>query len=66
MAKRLGPSEFEGNGLHESGVQGLETAHEKMQIIKRTEQDPDGKVDLDAKPDKWRHGGLESTRDKIL
>lgn len=65
MPRRPGPSEFEGRGVHPFGHFGIARAQEKARLIKRTEQDPDGPVDLDAKADKWRHGGLESVHDKI-
>jgi len=65
----LGPSEFEGTGPSRSGIFGqahaaLLSAAEKLRIIHRTEQDPDvPPIDLDATPDKWRHGGVNSTSD---
>jgi hypothetical protein len=54
-------SEFEGEGPRRSGVFAhLLSAAEKLRIIRRTEQDPDREpVDLDAEPDKWRHGGVK-------
>ena len=58
MAK-LKESEFEKDGMKPAGVQGAETASDKMKIIYRTGQDPDGgAVDLDKEPDNtWGNGG---------
>jgi len=69
MSSQLGPSEFEGTGPTRSGVFGkaheaLLTAAEKLRIIRRTEQDPDiPPIDLEATPDKWKHGGVNSVTD---
>jgi len=62
---RAGRSEFEKDGVHNSGVFGKSDAHEKLTIMKRTEEDPNGLVDLDAEPDKFEHGGIHSLADLI-
>ena len=64
--KKLGPSEFEGSGPARSGVYGLATAEEKLRVIYRTEQDPDISADIEAEPDKWKHGGVNSNEDLKL
>lgn len=64
-------SEFEGQpgktpGLKPSGIFGNWRPWERLRLLYRTEQDPDdATVDLNAKADKWRHGGIpEQVRDK--
>jgi hypothetical protein len=61
--KKLAASEFEGSGPAASGVYGTATAEEKLRLIYRTEQDPDVAADIEAEPDKWKHGGIESIKD---
>lgn len=62
--KRVGPSEFERSGPAKSGVFGRSKAWEKLRLIVRIEQTPDG-ADINATPDKWKHGGLEHPTDKL-
>lgn len=50
--KKLGPSEFEGDGVHPFGSYGTENAWEKRLYTVRTGLDPNTPpVDLDAPPD---------------
>lgn len=63
MAKKLKASEFEGSGPKKTGVFGLASAIEKLRVIRRTEQDPSGAVDLEMTPDRWREGGLHDPED---
>jgi hypothetical protein len=60
---KLKPSEFEKSGVHPFGFFGIRRAGERLRLIYRTEQDPDGEVDLDAPADKWKHGGIETIDD---
>jgi hypothetical protein len=55
---KLKKSEFEGNGPLPFGGDGMIKAHEKLLIIKRTEQDPEGTVDMKAKADQFEKGGV--------
>ena len=64
----LRPSEFEGEGPRKSTVFDREhdahlSAAEKLRIIRRTEQDPDGVFDPDAPTDRFNRGGINSTED---
>lgn len=63
MAKPLKASEFEDKGPKRFGFFGIAAAREKLRLLYRTEQDPIDGADLDATPDKWRHGGIDSIRD---
>lgn len=57
------PTEFEGKGVRPFGRYAAHHAEEKLRLQYRTEQDPDNNPDLDAEPDKWRKGGINSEED---
>jgi len=60
-------SEFEGKGVFPFGGFGLSNAWEKLRFAMRTEQAPeDPTADLNAKADKFEHGGIESAQDLHL
>lgn len=63
-SNRPGTSEFEGKGVKPFGGFGLANAWEKLRFAMRTEQDPDDPTaDLNAKANKFEHGGIDSVDD---
>jgi len=66
MGKKLGRSEFERNGVFPFGGFGIARAWEKLRMIYRTEQDPEGTVVLNAPADRYEHGGIESVDDHTI